>query len=169
MFLETFLIKAGRIFGGGDFDDSSIPMFTSSHYLSGFRCSNLKNVDACQFIYTSAQNNHSQIESGIHGGDERLTNASFEYHLNYDERIHQVRIGSVLTRFLVNNGITYTTTLINGIQFVTRKGRMVPSDIVLAHCKVETEYFPGYTLGYVTGRSGLRIDQLQFFWYLTEE
>jgi hypothetical protein len=28
-----------------------------------------------------------------------------------------------------------------------------------------TERFDGYTLGYVTGQSGLLIDQVQFFWY----
>jgi hypothetical protein len=55
------------------------------------------------------------------------------------------------------------------LKFITTKVRSIPPDIYLAGNDVELEYFPGYTLGYVTGKSGLRIDQLQFFWYRTKQ
>jgi hypothetical protein len=52
---------------------------------------------------------------------------------------------------------------VRGIQFYTTAGRT--SDVYGAsEGNAETEFHDGFTLGYVTGRSGSLIDQLQFTW-----
>jgi hypothetical protein len=74
-----------------------------------------------------------------------------------------------MTFIKVNTGVEFTTTVIRGLKFITTKGRRIPPGIPLTGNDVVTEQFLGYTLGYVTGKSGLRVDQLQFFWYRSEE
>jgi hypothetical protein len=169
MVLETLLIKAGQKFGGdggGDFDDSSLRMFTPSHYLSGFVFFDIENFDSCQFIYTSSHDNQSRIASNTYGLYEGEINSTLEYHLNDDERIDQVRVKSYEVKFTSSGQIT---KIIRGLQFVTTKGRSIPPGILLTGYNVQFESIPGYTLGYVTGKTGVRIDQLQFFWYRTKQ
>jgi hypothetical protein len=89
-----------------------------------------------------------------------------EYHLDDDERIEQVRVKSYHEQFGSDGAIA---KLIRGLQFVTTKGRIIPPSIPLKRYQVEFESFLGYTLGYVTGKSGTKIDQLQFFWYRTKQ
>jgi hypothetical protein len=97
-------------------------------------------------------------------------NTTYKYHLNDNERVEKVQIKALFETFInANNGLKFTTKIIRGLQFITTKGRRIPSGIPLTGNDVETEQFLGYTLGYVTGKSGLRIDQLQFFWYRSEE
>ncbi len=171
MILETVVIQRGRKFGdnvGGDFDDSLLPNFTYAHYLSGFRCSDVVNFNACQFIYSSSHHNQSQIKSRVYGANGQRMNTTYEYHLDDDERIVKVQVKLLLETFInAYNGLKFTTKIIRGLQFITTKDRRIPPGISLTGDDVETEQFLGYTLGYVTGKSGLRIDQLQFFWYRT--
>jgi hypothetical protein len=97
-------------------------------------------------------------------------NTTYEYHLNDDERIEKVQVESFFQAFIKKKtGVNFTTKIIRGLKFITTKGRNIPPDINLTGNKVEFEDFPGYTLGYVAGKSDLRVDQLQFFWYRSEE
>ena len=61
----------------------------------------------------------------------------------------------------------YTTKVVRQLQFTTTKGQRIPPGIALEDNDVQSESFSGYTLGYATGKAGLRIDQLQFYWYQT--
>ncbi len=82
----------------------------------------------------------------------------------------KVQVKLLLETFInAYNGLKFTTKIIRGLQFITTKDRRIPPGISLTGDDVETEQFLGYTLGYVTGKSGLRIDQLQFFWYRVEQ
>ena len=92
------------------------------------------------------------------------------YHLEHDEKISEVRVKSSDITFTTSAKNLFTTRIVKGLQFITTKGRQIPSDVIVAGDDddgVESESYPGYTLGYATGRAGLMIDQLQFFWYRT--
>lgn len=66
-----------------------------------------------------------------------------------------------------SNGTNITMSIITGIEFISTSGVVSPSyDGRLGD--TFSEEFDGYTLGYVTGRSGQYIEQLQFFWYRTK-
>jgi hypothetical protein len=123
----------------------------------------------CQFIYSSSHDNQIQTESPVHGGYGERMNRTHKYHLDDDERIKKVQVKSSPWTFLGDDGVRWTTQIIIGLKFITTKNRTVPSDIPLTGNDVESEYFPGYILGHVAGKSALRIDQLQFFWYRVEE
>jgi hypothetical protein len=121
------------------------------------------------FIHLS-HHNQSRIESKIYGGNGERMNTTYEYHLNDNERVEKVQVKALLETFInANNGLKFTTKIIRGLKFITTKNRTIPSDIPLTGNDVQSEEFHGYTLGYVTGKSGLRIDQLQFFWYRVEQ
>jgi hypothetical protein len=144
-------------------------MFTSSYYLHGFLFSDIDSFNACQFIYTSSSHNQSQIESDFHGGYGHRIDPTYKHILADDERIEHVQVKSFDMTFISSNIYISTQKTIRGLKFVTTKGRSIPPNINLTGNDVESEHFPGYTLGYATGRSGQNINQLQFFWYLTEQ
>ena len=172
MFWGTSLIKAGRKFGGdggADFDDSLSPMFTVFHYLSGFIFSDVEQFRACQFIYTSSERNQTQIRANVHGDFGYRINTIYKFNLTDDERIEKVRVHSSYQTFTAGEKPRLTTKLIRKVGFITTKGRSIPPDLDLADNGVEFEQFPGYTVGYVTGRSGGNVDQLQFVWYRTKQ
>jgi hypothetical protein len=54
--------------------------------------------------------------------------------------------------------------MVRGLRFFTTNGRASPS-LDHADGKLDTEQFDGYSLGYISGRDGLAIDQIQFHWY----
>ena len=171
MFLSaTHLIKPGKKFGGiggSNFDDSKSSSLTFSHYLSGIRVLNdSSNFDACQFIYTSFNDNQSRIFSSVHGSYEQKVNLPNEYHLDDGERIVkvQVRIENTLFYTDTSQSSTYSTKLIKGLKFTTNKGRSFPP-VTLQGDNIETEENFGFILGYVAGKAGRYIDQLQFYWY----
>ncbi len=164
------MIKAGRKFGGdrgNDFDDSSLPNFTCSHYVSEILFSDIDGFDACQFIYKSSRDNQSRIESNVHGGDGKKINLTHKYYLNADERIKHVQVGLFYKNLYSSNVYVVTRKVITGLKFITTNNRTIPPDFNLTGNDVQSENFTGYTLGYVTGRSDGKIDQLQFFWYRT--
>jgi hypothetical protein len=86
--------------------------------------------------------------------------------LNQDEKIYKVQVNVMEMTFTVGNNIGFTTKIIKALKFFTTKGRSIPPYNSQTG-KIFTEQFDGYTLGYVTGKSGQCIDQLQFFWYRT--
>ena len=164
-------MKSGKIFGGNggdDFDDSLQAMFTPDHYLSGISLSSLDEIDACRFIYRSSRDNHSRIESPVHGAPRTKINSAYQFDLHDDERIEEIHVKSSDVFFVGANDRAIRVRVVRGIQFLTTKARRIPPDIVLTGDDVQSESILGYTLGYATGKSGQRIDQLQFFWYRTK-
>ena len=166
--LDISLIRAGHPFGGngGDnFDDSLLLNFTSTHYLSGFIISNTNQFDACQFIYRSPYENQSLILSPVHGSFGRPMHSTRIYHFDDDERVENVIVISSDQTYGSPGKTYYTTDIVKGFQFITTKGRTIPADISHINGAGRSERFPRYVLGYVTGKVGLSIDQLQFMWY----
>jgi hypothetical protein len=171
LLLDTILIKAGRKFGGdggNDFDDSFLPNFTSSHYVSGILFSDIVDFNACQFIYKSSRDNQSRIVSIVHGNGGKKINSTYIYNLTADERIKHVQVRSFYKTFYSSNAyVVDTRKVITGLKFITTNNRTIPPNFNIIRNDVESEEFLGYTLGYVTGKSDEQIDQLQFFWYRT--
>ncbi|CAF0969417.1 unnamed protein product [Rotaria sp. Silwood1] len=169
---RTLLIKAGQKFGGTGgslFDDSSTKNFTCSHYLSRIIIRNDNDddgmpLDWIQFIYSSSYDQNSVIEGQTHGF--RRTSEVSQFLLEKDERIYKIRGKLSNVTLSSQDGTLFSTILVRGLQFFTSKGRASRSYDHLEG-KVFTEEYDGYTLGYATGRSGLFIDQLQFYWYRT--
>ncbi|CAF5012293.1 unnamed protein product [Rotaria sp. Silwood1] len=167
----TLLIKAGQKFGGTGgslFDDSSTKNFTCSHYLSRIIIRNDNDddmpLDWIQFIYSSSYDQNSVIEGQTHGF--RRTSEVSQFLLEKDERIYKIRGKLSNVTLSSQDGTLFSTILVRGLQFFTSKGRTSRSYDHLEG-EVFTEEYDGYTLGYATGRSGLFIDQLQFYWYRT--
>jgi hypothetical protein len=167
------LIKAGLKFGGTGgsyFYDSLTKNFTYYHYLSGLitSVSEKRNfLGSLQLLYSSSQNNHSLVESKIYGNDGWKPTNTERFILDKDEKIWKVQ-GKLIRRTLfMRDASRVLATLIGQIEFFTTKGR-VSSSHNQEDGEIFTEQYDGYTLGYVAGRSGLYIDQLQFFWYRTD-
>lgn len=166
--LDISLIKAGQLFGGNggaNFDDSLLLNFTPNHYLSGLIISNTNRTHVCQFIYRSPYTNQSRILSPVHGNLGRPMKSTHVYHFDDDERVEEVTILSSNQTYTTSKKTSFTTVIVKGFQFITTKGRIIPADIPLIDDDIRSERFPGYILGYVTGKEGLAIDQLQFMWY----
>lgn len=115
----------------------------------------------CQFSYSSPDNPGSILESALHG--ERRSNDTDSFVLDENDRINKVQV-LVDDETLYVGGITKCVSLIRGIRFFTTNGKFSRSIDHLPG-ELHTEKFDGYTVGYVSGRSGLRVDQLQFHWY----
>jgi hypothetical protein len=115
----------------------------------------------CQFLYSSPYNPENILESKVHG-TRSTTNVIERFDLNRNERINKVQV-VVDNEILLINGIEQSVPLIRGVRLFTTQGRQSHS---IDHIEGErsTEQFDGYTVGYVTGRKGLFIDQLQFHW-----
>lgn len=121
-----------------------------------------------QFIYRSLENNtQSVIESTVHGLYGVQIDSKLKYNLDQDERVVKVLLKSGDILFSTPDDTRFTAKVVAGLEFITTKGRRIPPGILLEDDEIEYEGFPGYTLGYATGRSGLVIDQLQFYWYRT--
>jgi hypothetical protein len=154
--------KIGGI-GGSPFNDSSMISFTSSHYLRGMITErNMLPLEWCQFVYSPSSDSENTLESKLRG-TRRTTDINERFILTRHERINKVQV--VLDKEIIHVGnIPRLIPLIRGIRLFTTKGQSSRS---IDHIEGEifTEQFDGYTVGYVSGRSGLFIDQLQFHWY----
>lgn len=143
-----------------------------NYYLSEFSISSLDRFDACQFTYRSSRGDQSRIESPVHGNGKQPISLPHEYRLDDDERIKQVHVLTTVDIVVDTDNTTHPgikrIKRIQKFQFITTKNRKLPNRVVLPDNGFQTENFLGYTLGYVTGRTGLIIDQLQFVWYRTE-
>jgi len=165
--LDNPLILAGRQFGGtgGDyFDDSLLPNFTCSYYLNGLVTHNGSDGLALyQFRYLSSHDDESPIESDIHGNQTSERIDKFDFGKNV--KINRVNFKIIHKKWISPNGTNLTREIITGIKFYSYAAGLANP---LFHNPLGEECgeeFPGYTLGYVTGRSGQYIEQLQFFWY----
>ncbi len=172
LFLGTLLVKAGQKFGGKGgsyFYGSLTKNITYYHYLSGIITSINEEgnfLGSLQVLYSSSQDNGSLIKSKIYGNYGRKPTNAQSFILDKDERINKVQ-GKLINRTLIIADNSQLVLLIGEVQFFTTKGRVSPSLDQEDGVKF-IEQFEGYTLGYVAGRSGLYIDQLQFFWYRTD-
>ena len=164
-------MKYGRKFGGGDigvtFDDSLSPWFTTSHYLSGVIYSYIHRFTIGGFLYTSLDDNQTHNDSDFSRFYRTEGNSSTKYELDSDERIGKVSVDCSNLNIYEINEISVPTRTVTGVQFYTTKNRTIPPYIKLRGENVQYEFFPGYTLGYVTGTAANEIGQLQFVWYRT--
>ena len=158
-------MKVGQKFGSGkggiSFDDSSSSWFTSTHYLSGILVSDIYRFAVYEFIYTSPDDNQTRNESDFHRIYRGRGNSTVRYDLHSDERIDKVAVRCWKSYLL-------RITIIKDIQFFTTHDRTIPPDIQPRNDSIQYESFPGYTLGYVTGKASTHIHQLQFVWYRTK-
>ena len=126
-------------------------------------------LSAIRFIYEWNDTSSQVVYHGYGDRPPKIGHSLFgdKFLLSMDERINKVTL-------YVGTGIEtggYTITVgseiisyITGIQFHTTNERTTR----LYGIKEENEFtesFEGYILGYVKGRSGLVIDELQFVWY----
>ncbi len=163
--IDLPLLKSGSKFGGagGDvFDDSSTRDFTPLHYLCGMITGYKMPLEWCQFLYCALDNPENIVESELQGTREKADIIE-RFCLTGNERINKVQV-VVDSMILYVNDIEKSVPLIQGIRFFTTNGQSSRS---IDHLKGDlyTEQFNGYTVGYVTGSSGLFVDQLQFHWY----
>jgi hypothetical protein len=160
-------VKAGQIYGITDsdaahFDDSSSSDFTCSHYLNGiFVRYDDQGFETYQFSYYSPNAKYQEIQSSFHGDEQFPQRTEFDF---LHEKIDKVEGQIVNKIILLENGTELIKPVITGIKFTTKENHA-------NHLFNESsgmnfnESFPGYTLGYVTGRSNQYIEQIQFFWY----
>jgi hypothetical protein len=88
------------------------------------------------------------------------------FFLDRNETIYKVQVVTKYLTLYKNDKPSFNTTLIRALGLFTTKGRSSES-IDHADGQHFTEQYEGYTVGYVAGRSGRYIDQLQFYWYRT--
>jgi hypothetical protein len=169
IFVQDYLpIKAGQKFGGTGsttFDDSSSSDFTYSHYLNGLlvRHDN-EGFETYQFFYYSHHAKYPKIQSQFHGKEDLPQRTEFDF--EKDERIDRIEGQIVNKTFISENGTEIMKPVITGIKFITNKNHANPLFNDSSGINFN-ESFPGYTLGYVTGRASQYIEQIQFFWYRT--
>lgn len=119
-------------------------------------------LEWCQFLYSSSIDPENVLESELQG-TRQANDLIQRFYLGKTERIKKVQI-VVNSQILYVNDIRKLVPLICGVRLFATNGQTSPS---IDHFKGEfhTEQFDGYIVGYVTGRSGLYVDQLQFHWY----
>ncbi|CAF1658942.1 unnamed protein product [Adineta ricciae] len=164
-------VRAGKRFGGTgghSFDDFTENKLTYSHYLRGMMTGCKDDpLDWCQFCYSSLNDDCQMlIQAGLQGTTER-SNTIEQFIINEDERINKVQVVVNCVELLVN-GARKLVPLVRGIRLFTKNGHTSQS---IDHLERDlyTEEFEGYFVGYVTGRSGLLIDQLQFHWFRNDQ
>lgn len=165
-------LKYGNRAGGSTFDDLNdlkLPTLTICVGVEAFWKNYLVTI---RFIYDKNDKSYPKI---YHGNEDNTPCdddgfSSNKFMLLDDEYFESVIIhvgqgedtGGYIT--VCDEYISFVT----GIEFRTTKGRRT----CLYGLKDRYEYkesFDGYVLGYVTGRSGLVIDELGFVWYNQSE
>jgi hypothetical protein len=115
----------------------------------------------------SSDDNGSPIESDTRGNQTSKQVDKFDFGKN--GKINRVHFTIIHKKWISPNGTNLTREIIIGIRFHSDDaGQANPLFRNQMGEKCDEE-FPGYTLGYVTGRAGLYIEQLQFFWYRTKD
>ena len=137
--------------------------FTRSHYLRGLVTEHATTFTAwCQFLYSFPDDSENILTSEVHG-TRPATDVVHRFCLAENERINKVQV-------VVGNEVVYvddierSVELIRGVRFFTTHGR-VSQSIDHIEGQLHIEQFAGYFVGYVVGREGLFVDQLQFRWY----
>jgi len=149
---------------GYDFDDSLTTKMTLSHYVCGIIfLPDWYPLNWFQCLYSSKNDPENIIEGDIHGM-KHINDTYQRFFLGKDEKINKIQVKIDYVQLYKDGIPTIYTRLIMGIRFFTTKDRKSQS---IDNIPGETyiEQFDGYILGYVTGKSGRYIDQLQFYWY----
>jgi hypothetical protein len=169
MSLGNLSIKAGEKFGditGSAFDDSLMNNFTSFDYFRGIITqSDSILLHWIQCFYSSNSSSEDFLPGIIHGIRDP-NDLGQPFFLDEDENVDKVQVKLDNVQLYDNHVPVGNPRLVIAIRFFTTKGRSSP-DISQARGDNYTEQYPGYTLGYIAGRSGRYIDQIQFYWYLT--
>ncbi len=118
--------------------------------------------DWFQFLYSSTNQPDQMIKGDIRGSRSEEDISEF-FLLDKDEKVYKVQIVYENTPYWKNN-IKRIVPTVRGIRLFTTKGRASPSIDHAQGTKV-IEQFDGYTVGYVSGRSGIYLDQIQFHWH----
>lgn len=150
--IDSSAIKSGQRFGanyGNYFED-----FKSPHYIRGMICYYGGSLLGCKFLYSSPDKPENILPSKIHGNITRSIR-NVEFRLNVSEKINKVQVAV--------GRASWEDIHIQGIRFFTTNGRS--SHSIDYGEQVLTEKFDGYTLGYINGTAGERLNQLQFHWY----
>jgi hypothetical protein len=152
--------------GGGAFDDSLMHNFTCSHYLRGMVAQRgFYPSNWFQFLYSSPSSPDQIIKGNIHGSRSK-DDIPETFILNNDERIYKIQVVYENTSYYKNK-IKKIARAVRGIRLFTTKGRSSPPLDHKTGTKV-TEEFIGYTVSYVSGKSGIYLDQIQFHWFRPE-
>jgi hypothetical protein len=151
---------------GYDFDDSLTTKLPLSHYVRGIIfLADWYPLNWFQCLYSSLDDPENLIEGDIHGM-QHINDTYQRLFLDKDEQIDKIEVKIDYVQLYQNGIPSLRTRLIMGIRFFTTKGRKSQSiDNIPGERYIEQ--FDGYILGYVTGKSGRYIDQLQFYWYKT--
>jgi hypothetical protein len=118
--------------------------------------------DWYQFLYSSSYHPDDIIEADIRGTRPK-TDISERFLLGKDEKIYKVQVVYYNASYNIHNVLT-NASVIRGVRLFTTKGRASPS-LDQAEGTTTTEQFDGYIVGYVSGRAGLAVDQIQFHWH----
>ncbi len=139
--------------------------FTSFDYIRGVIVQPDTILHWIQCFYSSNSSSKSFRLGPIHGFREPQDRGEL-FFLDEEERISKVQVKLEYVQLYDDNVPAEKPKLVMAIQFFTTKGRSSP-DISQAAGEMYTEEYPGYTLGYIAGRSGRFIDIIQFYWYQT--
>ncbi|UJR07506.1 hypothetical protein I4U23_011795 [Adineta vaga] len=152
--------------GGGSFDDSTSNNFTCSSYLRGIygEIDGDDILTSIQFIYSYSNDNKNITYGPIRGDEIRSFEKSKRFILDEWERF--VKVEGYLAHQMVqmSDETEHNIVVVTGLQFTTATGRQSPLFGEPSDEKFSEE-FDGFTIGYVKGKCGILIDQLQFIWY----
>ena len=149
--LVPFVIHSGQTFGGDG--GSSFQDFSSPCYISGVTIFlGVDFIEGLQFSYLCPSALSNTLTSRLHGSSGSAVR--YELQLAGTERINKIQL-------IV--GTDYGET-IKSVRFFTTYGRSTQSIDHMGGTIGQDER-GGCTLGYITGRAGLFIDQLMFHWY----
>ncbi|CAF1519195.1 unnamed protein product [Adineta ricciae] len=151
--------------GGSYFDDSLIKNFTCAHRLRGMSSQrHFHGSNWFQFHYSSIDRPDPILPSNVHGSKkfDAENDISEQFYLDDDDVVLKVQVVCKKTEYYETDK-TYSVSAIRGIRLFTGKGR-ISAPIESTDGDLYTEQFDGYYAAYVTGRAGLYLDQIQFYW-----
>lgn len=163
-------IKPGQKFGhsidGTDFDDSTLPEFTYSHYFNEFAARHdSQGFEIYQFLYYSPYSKSRKIESPFYGNAS--FDASHEHAFGISDQIERVEGVLVNETIRTSDGRNLTKCIITSLRFISKGGE--DNYYKRSNGIRFSESFPNYVLAYITGKSGQYIEQIQFYWYRTRK
>jgi hypothetical protein len=103
------------------------------------------------------------MEGEVYGTRPEKDRVERFFLLDENEKFIKVQVFYHNVSYYIGN-VLQSIPMIRGLRLFTTRGNASPS-FDYGQSTVATEQFDGYTIGYVSGRSGLAIDQIQFHWY----